>query len=239
MQWARVLIFLVFALPAPSGTIFTNLATFSSATGGISTATFDDVAVGTMAPFSSGGVSVSNSVAQVYNNVVGLADSNWFGGQGSTPNFLLVSTFSSPLLLTFSSSTAAFGFIFTCFACDTLANDAGIHWILLSASQTVIDSGTTVFNLGPGFPSINAPPNFLGISSTVPFVSVQIQRMLQSTGNPSGGVWFMDTVSVASTSPEPSTVGLMGSGLAGLMWLRRRSRSRRNAIGRIDGSIEL
>lgn len=221
----RILVYLAIALPVQSSTsTFTNLANFSSVTGATPTAGFDDVAAGTMGPFNSGGLGFSNSFAQVNNTLVGFTDSIWFGGQGSPPNFLLVNTASSPLVMTFPSSTVAFGFIFTCFACDVLANDAGIRWTLLSASQAVVGSGTTLFNLGPGFPSFNATPNFLGISSTVPFASVQIQRMQQSLGSPSGGSFIIDTVDSAGATPEPSTAGLIGAGLAGLFWMRRKRR---------------
>ena len=224
--WANhILVLIAFALPAQSSTLtFTNLGLFTSGTGAIPTSSFDDVATGVMGPFNSGGVGFSNSFAQVNDNLVGLTGSNWFGGQGSSPNFLLVNTAASPLVMTFPSSTAAFGFIFTCFACDVQANDAAIRWTLLSASQAVIGSGTTVFNLGPGFPSFNATPNFLGISSTVPFASVQIQRMQQSSGSPSAGSFIIDTVDVASATPEPSTAGLIGAGLTGLIWIRRKRR---------------
>ena len=184
-------------------TTYTNLSSFVANTGTNSVATFDDVSVGTINPTSNGVAFTSpNSVTNVVNNVVSQSHSFWFPGMGSSPNWLFTITNTPNVLtVTFPSNVTAFGFLFTCFACETLANDTQMHWTLLSASGTPVSSGSSVYNFGSGFSYATA--NFLGVQSSVSFKSVQIVRMNVSTQLASGGVWFLDDLRFAQGPPLP------------------------------------
>jgi len=186
-------------------TTYTNLSSFVANTGTNSVATFDDVSVGTINPTSNGvAFTGSNSATSVVNNVVNQPHSFWFPGIGSSPNWLFTITNTPNVLtVTFPSNVTAFGFLFTCFACESLANDAQMRWTLLSDSGTPVGSGSSVYNFGAGF--TYATPNFLGVQSSVSFKSVQIVRMNVSTQLASGGVWFLDDLRYAQ-GPPPSVL---------------------------------
>lgn len=189
-------------------TTYTNLSNFVASTGANSVATFDDVPAGTSNPIS-GGVAFTSS--GVDNNAVGLSDSFWFAGIGSSPNWLATVTNTPNVLnVTFPTDVTAFGFLFACFACDVLANDAEIHWTLLSESGTTVADGSAVYNFGPGFSYATA--NFLGVQSSVPFRSVQIVRMSASTQLASGGAWFIDDFRFAQAPPPAVAVAQIVDG---------------------------
>ncbi len=200
----KIAILLVCGLPAFGGTIvYTDLTSFASATGPNSIANFDDVAAGTSSPFTSDGVGFSN--ATVEDDAVSLGDSFWFGGQGSAPNWASTDSANGPMTLTFPSDVVAFGFLFTCFACDAISNNAGMQWTMLSASDSIVGSGTTTYNFDTATGFSYASPYFLGVESTVPFQSVTVERTDIDTGLADGGVWFVDNVRDAAATPEPST----------------------------------
>jgi hypothetical protein len=200
----KIAILLVCGLPAFGGTIvYTDLTSFASATGPNSIANFDDVAAGTSSPFTSDGVGFSN--ATVEDDAVSLGDSFWFGGQGSAPNWASTDSANGPMTLTFPSDVVAFGFLFTCFACDAISNNAGMQWTMLSASDSIVGSGTTTYNFDTATGFSYASPYFLGVESTVPFQSVTVERTDIDTGLADGGVWFVDDVRDAAATPEPST----------------------------------
>lgn len=217
----KMAILLACGLPAFGGTIvYTDLGSFVSATGPNSIANFDDVAAGTSSPFTSDGVGFSN--AAVENNAVSLGDSFWFGGQGSPPNWAWTDSANAPMTITFPSDVVAFGFLFTCFACDAIPNNAGMQWTLLSASDSVVSSGTTTYNFDPAMGFSYSSPYFLGVESTVPFQSVTVERTDINTGLADGGVWFVDTVRDAAAAPEPSTVAYFALSIA---WMAIRFRA--------------
>jgi sugar lactone lactonase YvrE len=177
----------------------TDLASFILRTGASAIATFDDVPTGTTNPVSSG---LKFSASTVVNNAVGMPHSFWFPAAGSSPNWLAtVANTPNALTVTFPSDVTAFGFLFTCFACDTLANDAQMHWTLLSDSGASLGSGSSLYNFGPGFGY--AAAYFLGVQSKGPFRSAQIARQNASTGLASVGVWFADDFRFAQV-PHPA-----------------------------------
>jgi hypothetical protein len=209
----KIAILLLSGLPAFGGTIvYTDLAGFVSATEPNSIANFDDVPAGTSSPFTSDGVGFSN--AAVEDTSVSLGDSFWFGGQGSPPNWAWTDSANASLTITFPSDVTAFGFLFTCFACDQTSNNAGMQWTLLSASDSIAGSGTTTYNFDPATGFSYSSPYFLGVESTVPFQSVTVERTDINTGLADGGVWFVDTVREATAAPEPSTVAYFALSVA-------------------------
>ena len=175
----------------------TDLSSFIARTNASSVMTFDDVPSGTTNLILDG---VGFTASSVINSAVGKPHSYWFPGVGSSPNWLTIST-NTPNVFTvaFPSDVTAFGFLFTCFACDVLADDAQMHWTLLSESGTRVDSGSTIYNFGPEFHYATA--YFLGVQSKVPFRSVQVVRQNASTGLASGGVWFADDFRFAQAPP--------------------------------------
>lgn len=203
-------------------TVYTDLTGFVSATGANSIANFDDLAVGTNSPFTSDNVYFSiTNVVGIIDNAVTLSHSYWFGAQGSPPNWAGANTSFEPVTITFPSNTSAFGFVFTCFLCDSISDNTGMQWTLLSASDAVVGAGTTTFDFGPNF--VPSDTNFLGVESTVPFQSVTVTRTNLSTGHSSPGTWFLDDVRYAPLAvPEPSAATLVALGIAALVISSRR-----------------
>ena len=197
------LLFLMVSTGFCATTTYTSLSSFVANTGTNSAATFEDLPVGTINPTSNGvAFSSPNSITSVVNNVVNQSHSFWFPGMGSSPNWLFTITNTPNVLtVTFPSKVTAFGFLFTCFACESLVNDAQMRWTLLSDSGTPVGSGSSIYNFGTGFTYATA--NFLGVQSSVSFKSVQIVRMNVSTQSASGGVWFLDDFRYAQGPPPP------------------------------------
>jgi len=97
-----------------------------------------------------------------------------------------------------------------------------MQWTLLSASDSVVSSGTTTYNFDPAMGFSYSSPYFLGVESTVPFQSVTVERTDINTGLADGGVWFVDTVRDAAAAPEPSTVAYFALSIA---WMAIRFRA--------------
>ena len=154
--------------------------------------TFDDVASGTGAPFTSGGVGFSSELPlstegpQVSSMVVGQRHSFWFPSAGSPPNFL--DTHQS-FRASFSADVYEVGFDFTCFACDNQRRDSSMEWILYSANGEIIATGSRTYDFSNWH--YRATP-FLGIMSTTPFRSIVISR--KSVNSEVRGNWFLDNL---------------------------------------------
>jgi len=155
--------------------------------------TFDDVASGTGAPFTSGGVGFSSEVPmstegpQVSNQAIGQRHSFWFPSAGSSPNFL--DTHLS-FRASFSADVNEIGFDFTCFGCDTRKQNSSMEWVLYSASGAIIATGSRTYDFSNWH--YRATP-FLGIGSTTPFRSMVIRRKSLSSPDASGN-WFLDNL---------------------------------------------
>jgi hypothetical protein len=155
-------------------------------------ATFDDVASGTGAPFTSGGVGFSSEKPlstegpQISSEVVGLRHAYWFPSAGSSPNFLDTHT---SFRASFSADVNEVGFDFTCFACDVQKQDSSMEWVLYSANGETIATGSRTYDFSNWH--YRATP-FLGIASTRSFRSILIRRKsLRSDGS---GNWFLDNL---------------------------------------------
>ncbi len=154
--------------------------------------TFDDVATGTGAPFTSGGVGFTSELPlstegpQVSSVVVGQPHSFWFPSAGSSPNFL-ETHFS--FRASFSADVHEVGFDFTCFACDSQKRDSSMEWILYSASGEIIATGSRTYDFSDWH--YRATP-FLGMESTKPFRSIVIRR--KSLSSETRGNWFLDNL---------------------------------------------
>jgi hypothetical protein len=154
--------------------------------------TFDDVASGTGAPFTSGGVGFSSELPlstealQVSSEVVGQRHSFWFPSAGSPPNFL--DTHLS-FRASFSADVYEVGFDFTCFGCDSQKRDSSMEWILYSASGEIIAAGSRTYDFSNWH--YRTTP-FLGIVSTAAFRSILIRR--KSLSSEVRGNWFLDNL---------------------------------------------
>jgi hypothetical protein len=156
-------------------------------------ATFDDVASGTGAPFSSGGVGFSSEVPlstegpQVFSAVMGHGHAFWFPSAGSAPNFL--DTHIS-FRASFPADVYEVGFDFTCFGCDQRKQDSSMEWILYSANGGIMATGSRTYDFSNWH--YRTTP-FLGIASTTPFRSIVIRR--KSLGSQTRANWFLDNLS--------------------------------------------
>jgi hypothetical protein len=141
------------------------------------------------------------------------------GGPGVTnhidpPNFVSVGNNSGTLMLMLPSLTTGIGYGFAVLSQSALAN----------ATTITLFNGTT--NVGSlsfgGSPDPLFTGGFAGISSTLPFNIVDINF------NPAQASAFaVDNIVVATTPavPEPESLALVASGIAGLIAARRKSRS--------------
>jgi len=152
--------------------------------------TFDDVASGTTAPFSSGGVGFSSELPlstdgpQVTSMVVGLQHSYWFPSAGSSANFLDTR---GSFRATFSADVHEIGLDFTCFACDVQERDSSMEWTMYAASGEIVATGSRTYDFSNWHYRVTP---FLGILSTTPFRSIVIRRKaLHSEARPN---WFLD-----------------------------------------------
>ena len=225
MRIVSVSITVLLAAVAVGAATFTDLSAFVAHTGPNSIATFDDLAVGTSAPFTSGGASFSNVTggATALNSLVGLPHSFWFGSGGSGANFLgtLFGYTAS-----FSANQSAFGVLMACFGCDTAANDSSISWTLFSGPSgtgSVVGTGSQVVNFLNGFGN-NA--RFVGVTSTLPFQSVVIDKNVVGADF-HGGTYLVDDFRFAATAinnPEPAyTVPLIAALVGMFYWRTRRT----------------
>lgn len=154
--------------------------------------TFEDVASGTDAPFTSGGVEftselpLSGEEPQVSSEVVGQRHSFWFPSAGSSPNFLDTR---QSFRASFSADIYEVGFDFTCFACDNQKQDSSMEWILYSVSGEIIATGSRTYDFSDWH--YHTTP-FLGIMSNTPFRSLMIRR--KSLNSETRGNWFLDNL---------------------------------------------
>ena len=137
------------------------------------------------------------------------------GGPGTTnhispPNIVSVGNNSGTLMLTLPTSASALGYGFAVLSSASLS----------AATTITLFNGTT--NVGslsfPGAPDPFFTGGFAGIESTLPFNIVDI------TFNPAQAPAFaVDNVVFATpTVPEPESLALVASGIAGLIAMRRR-----------------
>jgi len=141
------------------------------------------------------------------------------GGPGSTnnvepPNIVSVGNNSGVLTVMLPMASDLFGYGYAVLNTDPLANATTIN--LFSGAVNV---GTLSYN---GVPDPTFSGGFAGIQSTVPFNRVELT--FNSTAAPA---FALDNVRYASTStpaiPEPSSIALVLTGIAGLLWQRRRA----------------
>ena len=141
------------------------------------------------------------------------------GGPGVTnhvdpPNIVSVGDNSGTLMLTLPSLTTGIGYGFAVLSQSVLAN----------ATTITLFNGTT--NVGSlsfgGSPDPLFSGGFAGISSTLPFNIVDI-----NFNSAQASAFAVDNVVLASTAPipEPESLALVLSGIAGLIAARRKSRS--------------
>jgi hypothetical protein len=136
------------------------------------------------------------------------------GGPGVTnnidpPNVVSIGDPSGVLTLTLPGFFDMFGYGYAILNTIAVSNATTIN--LFSGTTNV---GSLSYN---GLPDPVFTGGFAGIQSTIPFDSVAI------TFNSSAAPAFaLDNILLSSTVPEPSTILLMLSGVAGLLWGTRR-----------------
>lgn len=213
IRWVAILSDAVYAGFAAPATIYTDRAAYLAATITSGVATFEDVPVDTSGTFVSNGISTSGLVVKD-DGLVFVPYSFWFGTIGSPTHFGLMYSvpFVNGFQATFPSDAIAGGFIFNCFACDTVPGESALDWATLDSAGTVIESGSVSVNLAamPGEP----PPGFLGIVSSVPFRTLRAARrnVLQPG---TYGNWMVDDIrfTAATSAAQPTPVPALGSAM--------------------------
>lgn len=206
--------------PGAPATPATASAAFLSALTGVGTETFEGIPTGTSAPIAltfpgAGTATLAGNGAVRSGNLSGS-----FATSGT--NFYNVTTSTgSEFTITFSSPIAAFGFF------GTDLGDAGSQ---LNLTFTRAAGGTLVQAVPYEFPGVSGNTLFFGfIDVANPFTAITFS----STG--SGDVFGFDDMTIGavgqvtnpppSVVPEPMSVLLTGSGLAGLALFARRRRT--------------
>jgi len=192
---------LVIAAPASATTIpFASRAAFDAAFPGAIYETWDSYAAGTT--IANGGTlkgityNSSAGIAVVQNNFLNSTPPN---GLGRTPiNFF---DSADTIQFTFGTPLTAFGIDI-----NTFATASGAY----TATTNNGDVVGSFFNPFPGA----GTGQFVGFSSTVPFTSVTI-------ATPAGSTYTLDSLRAVPV-PEPATIALLGTGLAGALAARRR-----------------
>ena len=166
-----------------------------------------DITFGDFNPFGFGGGCVSefDCVFDVVDNS-GAPAYLLFGGSGASGNVSFIDLLTGP-----TSGPAPFGFL------HLGLDDGSAIWIDLMLFGTNSDYEAFEF-LGTINPSASTPGAIYN-----EFIGIGLDVGLVLTG--SGDSYFADLVAIPRTVPEPSTLFLLGAGLAGLGLSRRRSKA--------------
>ncbi len=194
-----------------AATTYSDKVAFTAAAGMTSVATFEDVPVGQMFPFVSGGVLFTGAM-QVVENLVLVPHAFWFGALASPTHFVLFSPVGGGpgfvgMEAVFPTSVTAGGFAFNCLGCDILPNASGLFWTTVDASGNTVEQGMVTVDLGGG--SGQPAPGFFGLVTTKSFRSLRVARHAILPGV-SEGNWMVDDVhySTPPESPPPPAAGI-------------------------------
>jgi hypothetical protein len=183
---------------------------FLGALGGVSTESFETIAVGTRAPIALGFAGAGTATLTGTGAVAGAPSAGAFATEGSR-YYLVTTSTGNEFTINFSNAIAAFGFF------GTDLGDAGSNLFLRFTRADGTTFQTQVpFNAATPLASGNRL--FYGfIDTSNPFTAVQFV----STG--SGDVFGFDEMTIGTSGqvvnppnviPEPATVALLGGGLA-------------------------
>jgi len=187
--------------------IFTSRTTFDAAAPGTSTITFGTTAAALANSLTYSGVTFAGGT----DYQVEVIDGTNVGAPG---NFVLTSNTNTAgamgpnIVITPPANTTAFGF-------DIKSSNSALGSIGTGSYQIFVN-GTPVATVTPTYTSFS----FIGFTSDVPITSITIQAL-------TGGDPVLDNFTfgpAATETPEPATMLLLGSGLAGLAALARRRR---------------
>jgi hypothetical protein len=189
--------------------VFTSRTTFDAAAPGTNTITFGSTAATLANSLTYSGVTFAGGT----NYQVEVIDGTNVGAPG---NFVLTSNTNTPgasgpsIVITPPANTTAFGF-------DIKSSDSALGTLGTGSYQITIN-GTPVGTVTPTYTSFS----FIGFTSDVPITSITITAL-------SGGDAVLDNVSfngaAPTETPEPATMLLFGTGIAGAAsFVRRRRR---------------
>jgi len=199
------------AIPATAASVtYTTDASFAAAAGGGLTSEGFETAVagGTTVTFPGGTFSCTGS--SFCPSFFGV--STQFHDTGSQSIF-----FATPdtATFTFGSAITAFGI--------AIGGAGDVAPITLGAHLSNGDNVNALTNYTGTFDVFGGNRQYFGVISTIPFTSITF------TGSNSGDGIFFDTMkygTAQSSVPEPGSIGLLATGLAGLIIGARRMRSR-------------
>lgn len=200
------------AIPATAASVtYTTDASFAAAAGGGLTSEGFETAVagGTTVTFPGGTFTCS--------------------GASYCPSFFGVSTlyhdtgFQSIFFATPDTATFTFSAAITAFGI-AIGGAGDVAPITLGAQLSNGDSVSALTNYTGPFTVFGTNRQYFGVISTLPFTSITF------TGSNSGDGIFFDTMTYGTAGPsgvpEPGSLGLLATGLAGLIFGARRMRSR-------------
>ncbi len=221
-----------------AATIYTDKSTYLTAAGTTGVATFEDLPVGQLYPFVSGGVLFTSGMG-VTENLLAVPYAFWFGALGTPTHLAYFNPVGAPpafvgLVATFPGDALAAGFIFNCIGCDIAPNTSALDWATIDAGGNTIEQGSVTVNLGGS--AGQPPPGFLGLATSYPFRTLRVARRGLVPGT-SGGNWVVDDVrytAAPAIGPVPATAagipasdgwallaGALMLGIAGATSLRR------------------
>jgi len=210
IRFAALLCVFEYAEVGSAATVYTDRSAYLATTITTGVAAFDDVAVGTIGAFTSGGVSIAG--LRVDENLVNLPHSFWFAATGSPPRFATMAsgTYGNGFQAMFSTSATAAGFVFNCFACDMGPSQSALDWATLDAGGNVIEQGSVTVDFD-GHVAL-PPPGFLGIVTSMPFQTLRIARRSLALP-PVQGNWMVDDVrfTAAPAVTTPANVPAVGN----------------------------